>query len=98
LWGARAPEESIPGIILAVASLVIMPLVSFVGRELAVLGSMGYTLEELNRVVQLAAAGELDLSRSITARYPLERALEAFDDLHERRGDPVRLALLPARS
>ena len=45
----------------------------------------------------LAAAGELDLSRSITARYPLERAAEALDDLHDRRGDPVRLALLPAR-
>jgi propanol-preferring alcohol dehydrogenase len=74
------------------------PLVSFVGRELAVLGSMGYTLAELKRVVQLAASGELDLSRSITARYPLERAAEAFDDLHNRRGDPVRLALVPARS
>jgi propanol-preferring alcohol dehydrogenase len=73
------------------------PLVSFVGRELAVLGSMGYTIDELDRVVQLAAAGELDLSRSITARYPLERAAEALDDLHNRRGDPVRLALFPAR-
>jgi len=29
LWQARAPEESIPGILLAVASLVIMPLVSW---------------------------------------------------------------------
>jgi divalent metal cation (Fe/Co/Zn/Cd) transporter len=29
LWEARAPEESIPGIILAAASLVIMPLVSW---------------------------------------------------------------------
>jgi divalent metal cation (Fe/Co/Zn/Cd) transporter len=29
LWQARAPEESIPGIVLAVASLVIMPLVSW---------------------------------------------------------------------
>ena len=58
---------------------------------------MGYTLEELERVIQLAAGGQLDLSRSITARYPLERALEAFDDLHNRRRDPVRLALLPAQ-
>ena len=74
---------------------VVPPLVSFVGRETALLGSMGYTLEELERVVGLAAGGELDLSRSISARYPLERALEAFDDLHHRRGDPVRLALVP---
>jgi divalent metal cation (Fe/Co/Zn/Cd) transporter len=29
LWQARAPEESLPGIVLAVASLVIMPLVAW---------------------------------------------------------------------
>lgn len=74
------------------------PLVSFVGREIAVLGSMGYTRAELERVVELAASGRLDLSASITARYPLERAREALDDLAARRGDPVRLALLPAAS
>jgi 2-desacetyl-2-hydroxyethyl bacteriochlorophyllide A dehydrogenase len=71
------------------------PLVSFVGREIAVLGSMGYTRTELERVVELAASGRLDLSGSITERYPLERAAEALDDLATRRGDPVRLALLP---
>ena len=71
------------------------PLISFVGREITVLGSMGYTRAELERVVSLAASGELDLSRSITARYPLGRAEEALADLAARRGDPVRLALLP---
>ena len=35
LWEARAPEESIPGIILAVASLVIMPLVSWAKLRVA---------------------------------------------------------------
>jgi threonine dehydrogenase-like Zn-dependent dehydrogenase len=92
---ARAGRLVLGGIGLEAPELP--PLVSFVGRETAVLGSMGYTLEELDRVVRLAAGGELDLSRSITARYPLERAAEAFDDLHNRRGDPVRLALVPAR-
>jgi propanol-preferring alcohol dehydrogenase len=74
------------------------PLLSFVGREIAVLGSMGYTRSELERVVELAASGRLDLTGSITARYPLERAAEALDDLATRRGDPVRLALLPGAS
>jgi propanol-preferring alcohol dehydrogenase len=91
---ARAGRVVVGGIGLEAPELP--PLVSFVGRETAVLGSMGYTLEELERVIRLAAEGELDLSRSISARYPLERALEAFDDLHQRKGDPVRLALLPA--
>jgi propanol-preferring alcohol dehydrogenase len=70
------------------------PLVSFVGREIAVLGSMGYTRAELERVVELAATGRLDLSNSITARHPLEAAPQALDDLAHRRGDPVRLALV----
>ena len=71
------------------------PLVSFVGKEIGVMGSMGYTRDELERVVGLAETGRLDLSGSITARYPLERAVEALDDLANHRNDPVRLALLP---
>ncbi len=74
------------------------PLVSFVGKEIGVLGSMGYTHTELERVVDLTAAGRLDLSGSITARYPLRRAPEAIEDLANRRNDPVRLALLPGAS
>jgi len=72
------------------------PLVSFVGKEIGVLGSMGYMRSELKRVVGLAAEGKLDLSGSITARYPLEEAAAAIDDLAEHRNDPVRLALMPA--
>lgn len=72
------------------------PLVSFVGREIGVLGSMGYTRSELEHVVDLAESGRLDLSGSITGRYPLERAEEALDDLANHRDDPVRLALFPA--
>jgi len=71
------------------------PLVSFVGKEIGVMGSMGYTRSELERVVGLAESGRLDLSGSITGRYPLERAAEALDDLANHRNDPVRLALIP---
>ena len=71
------------------------PLVSFVGKEIGVMGSMGYTRDELERVIDLANSGRLDLSLSITARYPLEEAERALDDLAQHRGDPIRLALLP---
>jgi propanol-preferring alcohol dehydrogenase len=71
------------------------PLVSFVGKEIGVLGSMGYTRSELERVVSLAESGRLDLSGSITGRYPLDSAAEALDDLANHRNDPVRLALFP---
>jgi threonine dehydrogenase-like Zn-dependent dehydrogenase len=56
---------------------------------------MGYSRAEIERVVELTASGRLDLSGSITRRYPLERVAEALDDLAARRGDPVRLALIP---
>jgi propanol-preferring alcohol dehydrogenase len=71
------------------------PLVSFVGKEIGVMGSMGYTRSELERVVSLAESGRLDLSGSITGRYSLDRAAEALDDLANHRNDPVRLALIP---
>jgi D-arabinose 1-dehydrogenase-like Zn-dependent alcohol dehydrogenase len=74
------------------------PLMSFIGREIAVVGSMGYTRAELDESLRRAVSGELDLSRSITARYPLERAPDALADLEARRGDPIRLALVPSGS
>lgn len=72
------------------------PLVSFVGKEIEVMGSMGYTRSELEHVVALAETGKLDLSGSVTARYPLDEVARALDDLANHRNDPVRLALLPA--
>ena len=71
------------------------PLVSFVGKEIGVLGSMGYTRAELECGVELTATGKLDLSGSITARYPLDRAAEARDDRARRRNDPGRLGRRP---
>jgi propanol-preferring alcohol dehydrogenase len=71
------------------------PLISFIGKEISITGSMGYTRAELERVVELAAAGTLDLSQSITERYPLEDAASAFADLDSRRNSPIRLALIP---
>ncbi len=74
------------------------PFVSFVGKEIGVMGSMGYARSELECVVELTTAGTLDLSGSITAHYPLDRAVDALDDLAHRRNDPLRLALLPGMS
>jgi propanol-preferring alcohol dehydrogenase len=93
---ARAGRVIVGGV--GMESPELGPLVSFVGREIGVLGSMGYTRAELERVVELTATGKLDLSGSITARYPLDRAAEALDDLASRRNDPVRLALIPGAS
>jgi propanol-preferring alcohol dehydrogenase len=90
---ARAGRVIIGGV--GMESPELGPLVSFVGKEIGVMGSMGYTRSELDRVVELADTGRLDLSGSITARYPLEQAAQALDDLGNRRNDPVRLALLP---
>lgn len=44
-------------------------------------------------VVQLAAAGRLDLLPLVSHRYPLERAAEAFDLLHSSPRDALQVVL-----
>jgi threonine dehydrogenase-like Zn-dependent dehydrogenase len=46
-------------------------------------------------VLDLLASGRLDLSASISGRYPLDRVGEAVDRLRAKDGDPVRLVVLP---
>jgi hypothetical protein len=41
------------------------------------------------------ATGRLDLSRSISATLPLEAAAEGVEMLETKRGDPVRILLVP---
>lgn len=72
------------------------PPFAFVGNEISLLGSFGSTKEDIKRVLALVAEGTLDLSSSITNRFPLEKADQALQDLHSRRGHPVRLVIQPS--
>lgn len=70
-------------------------LYAFVGREQAVLASYGAHRADLEEVYALAAGGRLDLSGSISARYPLAEAPSAFARLARREGDVIRLVVEP---
>jgi threonine dehydrogenase-like Zn-dependent dehydrogenase len=69
------------------------PLTTFVGKELALVGSMGSYREDLEEVLALLASGQLDLAGSVTHELPLAEVDAALDLLAHRTGDPVRVVL-----
>ncbi len=71
------------------------PLHAFVGREQAVLASYGAHRGDLEDVYALVASGRLDLSGSVSARYPLTAADDALQHLARREGDVVRIVVQP---
>ncbi|GAA4691918.1 zinc-binding dehydrogenase [Pseudonocardia yuanmonensis] len=76
-------------------SIVLPPPTVFVRRELQVLGSYAFTTASIRAVLGLITAGRLDLSRSITHRFPLEEADKALQTLHQKLGEPQRVVVLP---
>ncbi len=69
------------------------PLAAFVGRGQAVLGSFGMDRADIVDLLELVATGRLDLSASISARYPLAEAGAALTRLTQ--GGVVRIVVLP---
>jgi 2-desacetyl-2-hydroxyethyl bacteriochlorophyllide A dehydrogenase len=64
-------------------------------RGLHVLGSMGSTLEDLRRAVELATSGRLDLSTSVTHTRPLTDTATALALLQQRPPGLVRVVVVP---
>jgi S-(hydroxymethyl)glutathione dehydrogenase/alcohol dehydrogenase len=74
----------------ATAPIEITPLVR---RGVSIVGSYGAsTRADLGAVIRLARRGAVDLSRSVTRRYGLDRAAEAYDALN--RGEIVGRAIV----
>jgi len=69
------------------------PLLAFVGREQAVIGSFGMDRCDIVDLFALIAAGRLDLTQSISARYPLPQADAALRHLASR--GVVRVVVVP---
>ena len=67
---------------------------TFVRTELSLLGSYGSTTLEIQSVVDLVASGKLNLSESITERFPLEEVNKGLDHLHKKVGNPIRIVIL----
>jgi 2-desacetyl-2-hydroxyethyl bacteriochlorophyllide A dehydrogenase len=75
--------------------MTLLPPNLFVRKELAVLGSYGFTKRTIETLVQLAAAGKLDLSSSVTHTFALDEVNDALAALHEKRDNPVRVVVAP---
>mgnify|MGYP001616382652 CR=1 FL=1 len=71
------------------------PLRSFVGSELSVLASMGFTREDVQTVIGLAASGRLDLASSVTDVIPLAAINDGFRRAFTKEGDPIRIVVVP---
>ncbi|OZM83556.1 zinc-binding dehydrogenase [Pseudonocardia sp. MH-G8] len=60
-----------------------------------VLGHLGYQNTDIATLVELVAAGRLDLSRSVSGVVSLEDLGEGIRRLHERDGNPIRILVRP---
>jgi threonine dehydrogenase-like Zn-dependent dehydrogenase len=69
--------------------------VHFARWEIAVLGAYSSSPLEAQKVMALVGAGKLDLSRSVTHRFPLGQVNEAFDCLRDRSRNSIRVVLTP---
>ncbi len=69
------------------------PPSTFVRTELSLFGSYGSTTGEIQSVIDLVASGKLNLSDSITERFPLEEVNKALDHLHKKIGNPIRIVI-----
>jgi threonine dehydrogenase-like Zn-dependent dehydrogenase len=70
-------------------------LILFAVRHTTLIGSYGYDRGHLETLARLVATGRLDLSRSISATVPLEAAADGVEMLESKRGDPVRILVVP---
>jgi threonine dehydrogenase-like Zn-dependent dehydrogenase len=74
-------------------AVVLPPPTQIVRSELSFLGSYGSTTSEIQSVIDLVASGKLNLSDSITERFPLEEVNKGLDHLHKKIGNPIRIVI-----
>jgi len=65
----------------------------FLSKEAQLRTAWGHTREDLKRLLNLIEAGRVDLSKSVTHRFPLREVNQALDVLRKKTGNPVRIVL-----
>jgi threonine dehydrogenase-like Zn-dependent dehydrogenase len=63
----------------------------FARQEYEVIGSYAFENVEIERIIKLVSMGRLDLSKSVTSHIKLEEVSKGLDDLHHKRGHPIRI-------
>lgn len=71
------------------------PMIAFAGREQTVMGSFGMDRADIEDLFAMVAAGKLDLSASISARYSLAEANDALQHLARKDTGTVRVVVEP---
>ena len=64
-------------------------------RQLCICGSYGCERNAVPELIELVLSGKLDLSRSVTSHHPLHEVNQCLEDLHHRKGNPVRFVIQP---
>ncbi len=71
------------------------PIRVFVGKELSILGSMGYAKDEMEMIFSLIGEGKIDLSNSVTAILSLDDINDGMRKMAEKDGNPIRFVINP---
>jgi len=73
--------------------VILPPPTQIVRTELSFLGSYGSTTSEIQSVIDLVASGKLNLSDSVTERFPLGEVNKGLDHLYKKIGNPIRIVI-----
>jgi len=77
-------------------AVVLPPSSSFARREISLIGSGGFRMDELQQLTDLVAMGGLDLDDSISHEVPLEQAESALETLAHKSEAVRRLVIVPS--
>lgn len=75
-------------------NITVLPPTIFVRSELQVIGSYGWERRDISMLLDLITHGKMDISGSITARFPLEEANRALTNLRDKVGKPIRIVVV----
>jgi propanol-preferring alcohol dehydrogenase len=64
-------------------------------RQISIIGSYGSDMRAIPELMRLFLDQKLDLSRSITSHHPLEELNDCLENLHHRKGNPIRYIIEP---
>lgn len=64
-------------------------------KQLCVCGSYGCDHNAVPELIELMRSGKLNLSKSVTSLHPLSEVNQCLEDLHHRRGNPIRFVIQP---
>ena len=66
-----------------------------INKQISITGSLGCDSRAIPELIDLYLSGKLDLSTSITSHHPLEDVNNCIEDLHHRKGNPIRFIITP---